>query len=118
MRQGIGFARNADRRYLHRLGEMKTTRGKEKLSEPEIDAIVVSQAEDDAAWEKSIRVLEKDATSVKLPADLASRVAFLARLHRKSSAEDWLTEVIRERVELEEAAFVGMKREFVGKNGE
>ena len=45
-----------------------------------------------------------------LPADLAARAAFLAQLHRTPSVEDWLRRVIQERVELEEAAFVGIKR--------
>jgi predicted component of type VI protein secretion system len=46
-------------------------------------------------------------------ADLAARAAFLARGHRSESLDEWLTHVIRERVELEEAAFVGAKQELV-----
>lgn len=91
---------------------------KRKLSESEIDAIAVSQAESDSEWEKPIRVHKARSRSLTLHGELASRVAFLARLHRKPSSGDWLTEVIRERVELEEAAFVRMKREFAEKNGE
>ena len=37
---------------------------------------------------------------------------FLAQLHRTKSVEEWLTQVIQERVDLEEAAFVGVKREL------
>jgi len=50
--------------------------------------------------------------SLSIPADLAARAAFLARLHRKHSVDEWLTHIIQERIELEEAAFVGVKRDF------
>jgi hypothetical protein len=75
----------------------------------------VSQANDDSAWEKSARVRRRPAPLL-IPADLAARAAFPARLHRRSSVEAWLTHVIEERVELEEAAFAGAKHDLV-KNG-
>jgi hypothetical protein len=87
----------------------KTTRS---LSEQEIDQIVTAQAHDDAAWGRPIRVQRATPTSLSLPADLAARAAFLAQLHRTKSVEEWLTQVIQERVDLEEAAFVGVKREL------
>jgi hypothetical protein len=85
---------------------------KRNLSEQEIDEIVVAQASDDSAWEKPIHVQRSEPASLSIPADLATRAAFLARLHRKTSVEEWLTHIIQERVELEEAAFVGMKRDL------
>jgi competence protein ComGF len=54
---------------------------------------------------------------LSIPAELAARAAFLARLHRQRSIDEWLTHIIQERVELEEAAFVGAKRELATKNG-
>ncbi len=90
---------------------------KRKLSQVEINNIVVAQADDDSAWEKPIRVRRKKSASVVIPAELAARAAFLAHLHRRRSIEDWLTHIIQERVELEEAAFVGAKRELATKNG-
>ncbi|MBI4785595.1 MAG: hypothetical protein HY782_00910 [Chloroflexi bacterium] len=90
---------------------------KRKRSQVEIDNIVVAQADDDSAWEKPIRVRRKKSASVVIPAELAARAAFLAQLHRQRSIEDWLTHIIQERVELEEAAFVGAKRELVTKSG-
>ncbi len=92
-------------------------RKKEKLSEKEIDQIVVAQADDDSAWEKPIRVRRKKSASLSIPAELATRAAFLARLHRQPSIEKWLTHIIQERVELEEAAFVGAKRDLATKHG-
>ena len=83
---------------------------KENLSEAEIDRIVEAQANDESAWEKPIRVRKTKAASVRIPAELAARAAFLARLHREINIEDWLTRIIRERVELEEVAFGEAKR--------
>ncbi len=96
-----------------------STRGKvrEKLSAEEIDKIVVAQADDDSAWGKPIRVRRAKPASLSVPAELAARAAFLARLHRKDSVEEWLTHIIEERIELEEAAFVGAKRDLAVKNG-
>ena len=90
---------------------------KRKLSEEEIDRIVEAQAADDSAWEKPIQVRKKKAASVSIPAELAARVAFLAQLHRERNAEDWLTRIIKERVELEEVAFLEAKREMFTRNG-
>jgi hypothetical protein len=45
-------------------------------------------------------------------ADLAARAAFLAQVHRASGVEEWLTRVIRERIELEEVAFAAAKRDL------
>ena len=71
---------------------------------------MTAEAHDDAAWGKPIRVQRATPASLSLPADLAARAAFLAQLHRTKSVEEWLTQVIQERVDLEEAAFVGVKR--------
>ena len=88
-----------------------------QLSEPEIDKIVESQAEDDSAWQKSIKVRRAKLTSLSLPADLAARAAFLARLHREKNVHEWLARIIKERLELEEVAFGRAKREMSLRNG-
>lgn len=90
---------------------------KKTLSEEEIDEIVVAQANDDLAWEKPIRVHRTKPASLSIPADLAARAAFLAQLHRKTSVEEWLTHIIQERVELEEAAFGRVKHDLAAKAG-
>jgi hypothetical protein len=82
------------------------------LSEKEIDQIVVAQANDDAAWEEPVRVHRAGPKSLVIPADLAARAAFLAKLHRKSSVDEWLTYIIEERVALEEAVYSGVKQEL------
>jgi len=83
-----------------------------KRSEEEIDKAVVAQAEDDSAWEEPIRVQKNKAATLSIPAELVQRASFLAKLHRDKGAKEWLTRIIRERVELEEVAFAEVKREL------
>jgi hypothetical protein len=91
------------------------TRAKKKLSEKDIDQLAIAQANDDAAWGKPVCVQRAKPAALSIPADLAARAAFFARLHRKTSAEEWLRHIIRERVELEEAAFAGAKHDLAAK---
>jgi hypothetical protein len=95
---------------------MKKKKAK-KLSEEEIDRIVEVQAADESVWGPRILVRKKKAASVSIPAELAARVNFLAQLHRERNAEDWLARIIKERVELEEVAFLEAKREMFTRNG-
>ncbi len=89
---------------------------KNTLSEAEIDRRVISQADVDDAWEPAIhRTIEPAA--LPIPAELAVRAAFLARLHRRASVEDWLMHIIRERVELEEAAFADARQALSTRGG-
>jgi len=90
---------------------------KAKFTENDIDRIVVSQADDDSAWEKPVRVRKAKSASVSIPAELAARATFLAQIHRTKSLEEWLTHVIEERIELEEAAFIGAKQDLSTKAG-
>lgn len=92
---------------------MKTKR--KILSEEEIDRVVIAQADDESAWEKPVRAHKAKAKPVLLPAALASRAAFFARLHRQASLEDWLKHIIQERLDIEEAAFAGFKKELLAK---
>ena len=85
---------------------------KKKPTEEEIDRVVVAEAEDDSAWEEPIRVQKNKAASLPIPAELIERASFLAKLHREKGAKEWLTRIIRERVELEEIAFAEVKREI------
>jgi hypothetical protein len=90
---------------------------KRKMTENEIDELVETQAGDGSAWDKPVRVEKTKAASLSIPPELAARAAFLAKLHRKSNVEEWLTRVIQERIELEEAAFVGAKQELTTRAG-
>ena len=92
---------------------MKTKRKMKRVSEEEIDAQVVAEAGAESAWAKPVKVRRSKAASVSLPSSLAARAAFFARLHREARLNDWLKKVIEERIDLEEAAFAGLKRELV-----
>ena len=90
----------------------KKTFGRRKMTEQDIDNLVVAQAEDDSAWETPVQVRHGEPGTISIPADLAARAAFLAQVHRASGVEEWLTRVIRERIELEEVAFAEAKRDL------
>jgi hypothetical protein len=94
---------------------MSTKGRRKKLSQEEIDQRVVAQADDDSAWEKPIKVKRARGTALSLSGDLAARAAFLAKLHREGRVDEWLARIIRERIELEELAFVQAKRELAAK---
>jgi hypothetical protein len=83
---------------------------RKKPSEEEIDRMVVAQIDDDSAWEEPIRVRKTEAASLSIPAKLAARAAFLAKLHGEKGLQEWLTRIIRERIELEEIAFSEVKQ--------
>ena len=81
-----------------------------KLTEQEIDDIVISQVNDDDAWEEPINVTVADPAIVSLPPKLVARAAFFAQLHNKATAAEWLQQIIQERINFEEAAFADLKR--------
>ena len=83
-----------------------------QIVKKEIDQLVIAEAEDDTVWEDPIHVQRTELASISIPAHLAARAAFLAKLHRKSSLNEWLLAIIQERIELEEAAFTGAKRDL------
>jgi hypothetical protein len=88
---------------------------KKSLSRQElIDERVIAEADDDSAWEAPIEV-KRQGTSVGLPASLARRAAFLARLHREQNVDAWLERIVRERVEIEERAFGEARRQMGAK---
>ena len=95
----------------------KKKQRRNRLAEEEIDEIVESKAEQDSAWERPVKVRRAKSTALSLPGELAARAAFLARLHREKNVEEWLSRIIKERVELEEVAFSEAKRAMSHRNG-
>ena len=88
----------------------KATPAKPQMTEAQIDRVVTTQADEDAAWQKAVVVKRPKSTSFSIPAELAARAAFLARLHRESPVDKWVERIVRERVEIEESAFTAAKR--------
>ena len=87
-----------------------TTPSQAKPTQVQVDRLVTAQADDDSAWQKAIVVRRPKSTSLSIPAELAARAAFLARLHRESRVEKWVERIVRERVEIEESAFTAAKK--------
>ena len=77
-----------------------------------IDRLVISQSEDDSAWDAPVRVKRSKPAALSIPGELAARAAFLARLHRETGVDQWVERVVRERVELEELAFSEAKKKL------
>jgi len=86
------------------------TPSKSKLTQDQVDQFVTAQADEDSAWQKAVVVRRPKSTSLSIPAELAVRAAFLARLHRESRVEKWVERIVRERVEIEESAFTAAKK--------
>jgi hypothetical protein len=93
----------------------KNNKMNKKLSEEEIDNIVISQADSDSEWEEPVRVCKTKPANLSIPGELAARAAFLAHMHKEPGVEEWIKRIIRERVEMEEVAFVEAKRELIEK---
>jgi hypothetical protein len=91
---------------------MNTAKKTTSLSQEAIDRLVVSESEDNSAWEAPVRVKRSKPASLSLPGDLAARAAFLARLHREAGLDKWVERIVRERVELEEFAFSEAKKKL------
>ena len=83
---------------------------KPRLSQDQVDDLMVDQANQDSAWEKLISVRRPKSKSFSISADLAARAAFLAKLHREPRVDEWVERVLRERVEIEESAFSAAKK--------
>jgi hypothetical protein len=97
------------------MANMTTRKQPKHPTESEIDRIVVDQADDDSAWQKPVHVKKRKTASLTIPSDLAARAAFLARLHGSSGPDEWVTRIIRERVELEEVAINEVRRDLSAK---
>jgi hypothetical protein len=92
----------------------RTTRPSEtKTTQDQVDRFVTAQADEDSAWQKAIVVRRPKSRSLSIPAELAARAAFLARLHRESRVDKWVERIVRERVEIEESAFTAAKKTLV-----
>lgn len=81
-----------------------------QLSQDQIDRCVVEQADEESAWGEAIVVRRPKSASLSIPAELAARAAFLAKLHRERGIDKWVEKIVRERVEIEESAFSAAKK--------
>jgi hypothetical protein len=91
---------------------MDVMKKKRVKTEREIDEAVIATADDNAAWEKPLQMRRAKGESVSLPAEMAARAAFFARLHREPNLEQWIKRTVSERIDIEEAAFAASNREL------
>ena len=82
---------------------MSAKQASDRLSEEEVDDLVVAQAHDDSAWDEPVRAKPSKWRTVRVPVELVARAAALATQHGQTSIDDWIRRVLRERIELEEA---------------
>ena len=88
----------------------RTLHSKRKPTQDQIDRFVTAHADDDSAWEKAIVVRRPKSKSLSIPGVLFARAAFLAKLHRECWVDKWIERIVRERVEIEESAFIAAKK--------
>jgi hypothetical protein len=88
----------------------KITESQPKPAQEDVDRLVAAQANENSAWQKAIVVKGAKSTSLSIPAELAARAAFLARLHHENRVDKWVERIVRERVEIEESAFTAAKK--------
>ena len=90
----------------------RTPKRKPKLVQDKIDRFVVEQVDEDSAWERPKIVKRPKLKLLSIPADLAARTSFLARLHHENPVDKWIERIVRERVEIEESAFTAAKKDL------
>ncbi len=83
---------------------------KTKLTEQEIDDIVIADADELSQWESPVFVRPDVPTTMNIPFALAVRAQFFAGLHKKQSMEAWLQTIIQERIDFEETAYTTLKQ--------
>ena len=88
----------------------RKTTSRPKPSQEQVDGLVTAEADEDSAWQKAIVVRRPKSKSLSIPGVLFARAAFLAKLHRESRVEKWIERIVRERVEIEESAFIAAKK--------
>ena len=80
-----------------------------KMTEEEIDSIVISEADDMSKWEKPVTVKP---TSIRFSPEIIEKAKYLARLHKTRGYQTWLKQIVEERIELEEKLLSDFKREL------
>ena len=83
---------------------------KQKLTQAEIDEVVIAEANDLEQWEEPIFVQPEVPATLTIPVELAVRARFFAKLHKKSSMEEWLQAIVQERITFEESAYATLKQ--------
>jgi len=87
---------------------------KRKLTEGEIDRLVVAEANDMTKWGEPVSV---KTTSIRLSPSIIQKAKYLARLHKTRGYQTWIKQVLQERIRLEEEILSGFKKESRAASG-
>ena len=82
---------------------------KKRLTEEEIDKLVIAEANDMSKWGKPIAV---KATSIRFSPSIIEKAKYLAKLHKARGYQTWLKQIVEERIKLEEKLLSDYKREL------
>ncbi len=82
---------------------------KKRLTEEEIDKLVIAEADDMSKWKEPISVKP---TSIRFSPLVIKKAKYLAKLHRARGYQTWLKKVVEERIKLEEELLSGFTREL------
>lgn len=82
---------------------------KKRLTEEEIDRLIIAEADNMTKWEKPIAVKP---TSIRFSPSIIEKAKYLAKLHKARGYQTWLKQVVEERIKQEEKLLLDFKREF------
>ena len=80
---------------------------RKKLTEEEIDELVVAEANDMTKWGKPVAVRPN---VIRFSTSVIEKAKYLAKLHKTSGYQTWLKQVVEERIKLEEELLSDIKR--------
>jgi predicted DNA-binding protein len=82
---------------------------KRKLTEEEIDRLVIAEADDASRWGKPITVKP---TSIRFSPAIIEKAKYFAKLHKTRGYQTWLKQIVEERIKLEEKFLSDFKQEL------
>jgi len=85
---------------------------KKKLTEEEIDEIVISEADDITKWEEPISVKPLGTALIRLSPDMIEKARYFAKVHNYHSYQIWLKRVIEDRIKTEEEILKELKQDL------
>ena len=86
---------------------------KKRLTEEEIDRIIINEADDKTKWGKPITVKP---VLIRFSPSIIEKAKHLAKLHRASDYQVWLKRIVEERIRLEEEILSDFKGGFSSRN--
>ncbi len=80
---------------------------RKKLTEEDIDELVIAEANDMTKWGKPVAVRP---TIIRFSTSVIEKAKYLAKLHNTRGYQTWLKQIVEERIKLEEELLSDIKR--------